>query len=90
LLKHHIAINVSAPSPWTSLLARIPWPMLFFPGVVLVAGLVRLVRGGKAQSESSVPMHPMHGIVGLVSGLFTKRHQVESPPEHESNQQKSR
>jgi hypothetical protein len=90
LRKQHVAINVSAPSRWTSVLARIPWPMLVFLGVVLVAGLVRLVRGGKAQSGSGVPMHPMHGMEGLVSGLFAKPHQVESPPEHESNERKSR
>jgi ATP-dependent Zn protease len=89
LRKQHVAIDVSAPSPWTSMLARIPWPMLVFLGVVLVAGLVRLVRGGKTQSGSAAPMHPMHGMVGLVSGLFAKPHQVESPPEHESNGQKS-
>ncbi|OGP20373.1 MAG: hypothetical protein A2038_01245 [Deltaproteobacteria bacterium GWA2_57_13] len=90
LRKQHVAINVSAPSPWTSVLARIPWPMLVFLGVVLVAGLVRLVRGGKAQSGSGAPIHPMHGMVGLVSRLFAKPHQVESPPEHESNERKSR
>ena len=90
LRKQHVEINVSAPSPWTSVLARIPWPMLVFLGVVLVAGLVRLVRGGKAQSGSGAPIHPMHGMVGLVSRLFAKPHQVESPPEHESNERKSR
>jgi cell division protease FtsH len=83
LRKHHVTINVSAPSWWISALARIPWPMLVFLGVVLVAGLVRLVRGGKAQPGSLAPMHPMHGIVGLVSGFFAKPHQVESPREHD-------
>jgi hypothetical protein len=90
LRKQHVGINVSAPSRWTSMLARIPWPMLILLGVVLVAGLVRLVRGGRAQSKSSAPMHPMHGMLGLVSGLFAKPHQVESSLEHESNEQKSR
>jgi hypothetical protein len=89
LRKQHVAINVSAPSPWTSVLTRLPWPMLIFLCVVLLAGLVRLVRGGKVQSESGAPMHPMHDIVGLVSGLFAKPHQVESPPEQESNERKS-
>jgi hypothetical protein len=90
LRKQHVAINVSAPSPWTSVLAHIPWPMLVFLGAVLVAGLVRLVRGGKAPSESATPMPPMHGMVGLISGFFAKPHQVENPPEHESNERKSR
>ena len=90
LRKQHVAINVSAPSPWTSVVARIPWPMLVFLGVLLVAGLVRLVRGGKAQSESAAPMYPMHGMMGLVSRLFANPHQVESPPEHESDERKSR
>ena len=89
LHKQHVAINVSAPSPWTSLLTRIPWPMLVFLVVVLIAGLVRLIRGGKAQSGTVAPMHPMQGMVGLVSGLFAKPHQVESPPEHESNERRS-
>jgi cell division protease FtsH len=88
LRKQHVAINVSAPSPWTSVLARIPWPMLVFFGVVVVAGLIRLARGGKAQSGSGAPMHPMHGMAGLVSGLFAKPHQVDSSPEHESNERK--
>lgn len=91
LRKQHVAINVSEPSPWTSVLAHLPWPMLVFLGVVLVAALIRLVRGGKAQSESTTaPMHPMHGMMGLVSDLFAKPHQVESPPEHESKERKSR
>ena len=89
LRKQHVAISVSAPSPWTSVLMRIPWPMLVFLGVVLVAGLVRLVRGGKVQSGAAAPMHPMQGMVGLVSGLFAKPHQAESLPEHESNERKS-
>jgi hypothetical protein len=89
LRRQHVAIDVSAPSPWISVLARIPWPMLVFLGVVLVAGIVRLVRGGKAQSGSAAPMHPMHGIVGLVSGLFAKPHQVENPPEDEGHGRKS-
>ena len=79
LRKQHVAINVSAPSPWASVIARVPWPMLVFLGVVLIAGLVRLARGGRAHSGSGVPMHPMHGMVGLVSGLFAKPHQVERP-----------
>jgi ATP-dependent Zn protease len=91
LRKQHVAINVRAPSLWTSILVHLPWPMLVLLGVVLVAALVRLVGGGKAQSESAAAsMHPMHGMMGLVSGLFAKPHQVESPPEHESKERKSR
>jgi ATP-dependent Zn protease len=90
LRNQRVTINVSAPSRWTSLLARIPWPMLVFVGVVLVAAFVRLMRGGKAQSASSAPMHPMHGMMGLVSGLFAKQHPSESPPTHDSEDSKSR
>lgn len=80
----------SAPSAWTSVLARIPWPMLVFLGVVLVAALVRLVRGGKAPSGSAAPTLPAHGVMGLVSGLFAKQPPSESPPTHDSDEPKSR
>jgi len=47
LRKQHILIEISAPSPWTSLFAHLPWPMLAFLAVALIAGLIRLcqIRG---------------------------------------------
>jgi ATP-dependent Zn protease len=88
LRKQRVAIEVGAPSPWTSVLARIPWPMLVLLGVVLIAGLVRLVRGGKAPPGPAVSM-PAHGMIGLVSGLF-RRQPAASPPTHEGDEPKSR
>jgi len=90
LRKQQVAIDVGTPSPWTSVLARIPWPMLVFLAVVLVAALVRLVRGGKAQAGSAGPTMPMHGIMGLVSKLFAKQHPGESPPTRDSDEPKNR
>jgi cell division protease FtsH len=84
LHKQHVTIEVSAPSPWTSVLARIPWPMLVFVGVVLVAALVRLVRGGRPKSEPATSM-PTHGMIGLVSGLFAKRDEAASPPSQDGD-----
>jgi len=89
LRKQHVSIEVSEPSPWTSVLARVPWPMLVFLSVVLVAALVRLVRGGKAPPGPAVSM-PAHGMMGLVSGLFAKRDQATSPPTQDGDQPKSR
>lgn len=90
LRKQHVAIDVGAPSPWTSVLTHIPWPMLAFLGVVLVAALVRLVRGGKAQSGSAASELPAHGMMGLVSRLFAKQDQSASPPMNDSDEPKSR
>jgi hypothetical protein len=79
LRKQHVAIEVSVPSPWASVLAHVPWPMLAFLGMVLVAGLIRLARGGTARSGSHASM-PSHGMIGVVSGLFAKQDQAASPP----------
>lgn len=89
LRKQHVLIEVSAPSPWTSLFAHIPWPMLAFLGVALVAGLIRLARGGTARSGSPASM-PAHGMMGLVSGLFPKQDQAASPPTRDHDEPKSR
>jgi ATP-dependent Zn protease len=90
LRKQHVAIDVSSPSPWTSVLARIPWPMLAFLGVVLVAALVRLLRGRKATSGSAGPTMPAHGMMGLVSGLFAKKDEAASPPARDNDEPKVR
>jgi ATP-dependent Zn protease len=89
LRRQHVAIDVSSPSQWAALLARIPWPMLLFLGAVMIAALVRLLRGRKAQSGPAAPTLPAHGMIGLVSGLFAKRHEAESPPKHDGDEPKS-
>lgn len=67
---HSVAIVVQTPSPWAWLLGRLPWPMLILIGVVLIAGIVRLVRGGKAPAAASAPMMPGRGMIAMLSGLF--------------------
>jgi ATP-dependent Zn protease len=89
LRKQHVIIDITSSSSWMQLFAGLPWPMLLFIGVALVAGVVRLVRGGKAQTGGAMPMHPMQGMVGLVSGLFGKQ-QAESPPAPDSKETKGR
>lgn len=90
LRKRHVAVDVNPPSQWTSLLARIPWPMLLFVGVVMIAGLVRLLRGGKAQSGPAAPALPAHGMMGLVSALFAKKDEAAGPPTQDSDEPKGR
>jgi hypothetical protein len=63
--------------------------MLVFLGVVLVAAVVRLMRGGKATPGPAASM-PAHGMMGLVSGLFAKRDQAANPPTRDSDEPKSR
>jgi hypothetical protein len=57
--------------------------------VALVAGLIRLVRGGKTQSGPGMPTHPMQGVIGLVSGLFGKQQQAANPPTRDGGEPKS-
>lgn len=90
LRKQHVVIDVAAPSAWSWLLGRVPWPMLIVVGVVLVAGFVRLVRGGKAPSGSAVPALPAHGMMGLVSRLFAKQPPDEGRPTRDADEPKSR
>jgi ATP-dependent Zn protease len=80
LRKEHVTIDVVTSSNWTSWLARLPWPMVVFLAFILIAGLVRLVRGGSAPSGSAMPMH---GMIGLLSGLFGKRSQPASTSSQE-------
>jgi hypothetical protein len=89
LRQQHVVINVGSPSQWTRLLASLPWPMLLFVGAALIAGLVRLLRGGKTQAGSAVPTHPMQGMIGLVSGMFGKHQQAENPPTHNGDEPKT-
>lgn len=89
LRKQHVAIDVTSSSSWTRLLAGIPLPMLLFLGFIVVAGIIRFVRGGKAQSNTAMPMHPMQGMIGLVSGLFGKQQQAAQPPTQDGGGVKS-
>jgi ATP-dependent Zn protease len=89
LRKQHVVIDVTSSSSWTRLLAGIPLPMLLFIGFILIAGIVRLVRGGKAQSGSAMPMHPMQGMIGLVSSLFSKQQKAADPPTQDGSRPKS-
>jgi cell division protease FtsH len=89
LRKQHVVIDVASSSSWTRLFAGLPLPMLLFIGVALIAGLIRYLRGGKAQSGAAIPTHPMQGMIGLVSGLFGKRQQAAEPPKHDRGEPKS-
>lgn len=86
LRKQQVVIDVSVPSAWTWLLGRIPFPILIFLGAMLVGGLVRLVRRGTARSGSAMPMH---GMMGLISGLFG-RQQAAGPPGREDDESTAR
>lgn len=89
LRRQHVTIDVASLSAsWTRLLSSLPWPMLIFLGAMLVAAIVRIVRGGKVQSGSAISMQPMQGVVGLVSGLFAKEQATGAPPQN-SDQMKS-
>jgi hypothetical protein len=84
-----VVIDVYVPSSWTWLLGMVPFPILIFLGAIIVGGLVRLVRGGKARSPSAMPMHAMQGMMGLVSGLFGRPQQAASPPGRDDDQSKA-
>ena len=77
LRKQQVVIDVNVPSAWAWLLGRIPLPILIFLGAMVVGGLVRLVRAGKAQSGSAMPMQ---GMMGLLAGLFGKQQQAPNRP----------
>jgi ATP-dependent Zn protease len=79
LRSQHVVIDVKSQSQWMSLLGRIPWPLMLFFGAMIVAGVVRLVRGGKASSGSAASATPMGGMMGLVAGLFAKQPPAANP-----------
>jgi hypothetical protein len=92
LRRQRVAIDVTAPSPWTWLLGRVPWPMLAFLAVMLVAGLARMLRGGPAvpgPAGSAMPVHGM-GPFGLLAGLFAKERAAPEPVRQEGDQPRSR
>jgi ATP-dependent Zn protease len=63
LRRQRVTIDVVSPSQWMSVLGRLPFPLLIIGGVVLIALVVRFVRGGKAPTglASAASMHPMGG-----------------------------
>ncbi|MGB0085471.1 MAG: ATP-dependent metallopeptidase FtsH/Yme1/Tma family protein [Rhodomicrobiaceae bacterium] len=89
LRKQHVAIDIVSSSSWTRLFASIPLPMLLFLGFIVVATIIRFMRGGKTQSDSAIPTHPMQGMIGLISGQFGKQQQAASPPTHNGGGPKS-
>jgi hypothetical protein len=89
LRKQHVVIDVTSSSSWKGILAGIPVPMVLFLAVILIGGVVRLVRGGKTSSGSAMPMGPMQGIVGLVSGIFGKKEQAAESPAHDGGAPKN-
>jgi hypothetical protein len=58
LRKQRVAIDVGTPSPWTWLLGRVPWPMLAFLAVMLVAALARMLREGLSCLAPAAPACP--------------------------------
>ena len=77
LRKEHVAVDVVSSSNWLSWLGRLPWPMVLIIVALLVAGLVKLARGDKSSAGSSLPTHPM---MGMVAGLFGKTESARSSP----------
>lgn len=72
LRKQHVSIDVVSSSGWLSWLGRLPWPLVLMVAALLIAGLVKLARGGKTSEGLAVPTHPM---MGLITGLFGKKKQ---------------
>ena len=77
LRQQHVIIDVVTSSGWLSWLGRLPWPMVLLLAFILVAGLVRLVRGKRSTEGSAVTM-PQMPMMHLVSGLFGKHAQGAS------------
>lgn len=74
LREEHVIINVVSSSSWLSWLGRLPWPLVLFVAFILVAGLVRLIRGRKSTDSSTDTIQQMP-MMRLMSGLFGKRAQ---------------
>ena len=49
LRKEHVVIDVASSSSWARLLAGIPLPMLLLLGFIVVAAVVRFMRGEKTK-----------------------------------------
>ncbi len=73
LRKQHVTIDVSSGSPWTWILARVPWPMLLFLGALVVAAVFRLVRRPSEVLDTEAQSIPNRGLMGIAKLLFSKR-----------------
>ena len=73
LRRRQVAIDVVSSTSWLRWLGGIPLPMLFFVGAILVAGVVRLVQGRNDQGSPTMPMHPMQGMIAIVSSFFSAK-----------------
>ena len=81
LRRHGVAIDVAAPSSWTWLLERVPWPMLLFVVALVVAAFVRLVRG--SHDRSGIGLGSGGPMAGLLASLATRRHGAEAESRQE-------
>ncbi len=87
LRKQHVVIDVVSSSNWVSWFGRLPWPLVLVLAFVLIAGVVRLVRGGKSTDSSAVTMQQMP-IMRLTSAVSGKD-PVETRPQHDGGKAKS-
>lgn len=76
LRQQHVAIDVVSSSGWLSWLARLPWPMVLIIVGLLIAGLVKLLRGDKTASGLDASSHPL---TGMITGLFGRPSQPQPP-----------
>jgi hypothetical protein len=92
LRKQRVTIDVATPSPWTWLLGRVPWPMLVIVGVMLVAALARMLRGGPMLPGPGGRPMPAHGMgpFGLLASLFARERTAPGSATQEGGQPRSR
>ena len=84
LRRNHVAIDVAAPSSWTWLLDRVPWPMLLFVAALLLAAVLRLVRGVQGPGPGLAAGGPM---MGLMATLAAKQRGATEAPGHGGDSQ---
>jgi ATP-dependent Zn protease len=68
LRQQHVVIDVVSSSSWLSWLGRLPWPIVLIIVGLLVAGLLKLVRGDKTTSGSTASNHPLSGMIASLFG----------------------
>ncbi len=76
LRKQHVPFNVVSSSNWVSWLGKLPWPMVLLIGGLLIAGLIKLMRGEKAPVGST----STHTMMGFITDLFGNKDQATNPP----------
>ena len=89
LRRQHVVIDVYAPSVWTSLVARVPWAMVLFIGAMMIAGVIKLLRGGRASPRSTTSKMPTFGMMGLIAGWFAKQPHVTRSLTDDNDQPKT-